>query len=284
MARVYWSARGERAVLDWYRRRLADWQFPHLTTLLPTCQGETFVLSAGPESALPLLLLHGGLANSAMWLRSIPAWAAHHRVHAIDIIGDPGFSVCRRPGFRDETHALWLDDVWRGLRLEHAALVGASLGGFLALDYARRRPGRVTRLALIAPAGVVRPRLGGLLWVALLSQLGHRGRLAALQIGFGLRLADLGDEERRYLEFLELVQRHVIGRAVLPGTLADTDFAGLDMPLLVMLGGRDLFFDMRRARARLVRCQPRAEVLWFEAAGHAVVDPTAPFDDFLHGE
>ena len=45
-----------------------------------------------------------------------------------------------------------------GLGLMRAAFVGLSLGSWLALDYASRRPDRVERLALICPAGIGRQK------------------------------------------------------------------------------------------------------------------------------
>src|SRR4029077_8038069 len=80
--------------------------------------------------------------------------AAHFRVYAIDLIGEPGLSARTRYKPGGEEHALWLDDVFKALSVNKAALVGVSLGGWLALDYAIRRPQRVTALALICPAGI----------------------------------------------------------------------------------------------------------------------------------
>jgi hypothetical protein len=46
-----------------------------------------------------------------MWMADVAAWAAHFRVYAIDMIGEPGLSARSRPPLHSEAHALWLDDV-----------------------------------------------------------------------------------------------------------------------------------------------------------------------------
>ncbi len=79
----------------------------------------------------------------------------------------------------------WLDDVLDGLKLERAALVGVSLGGALALDYAVRRPERVDRLALLAPSGIGRQRPGFLVKAILLQLLGRRRPPEAIVVGTG---------------------------------------------------------------------------------------------------
>jgi pimeloyl-ACP methyl ester carboxylesterase len=132
--------------LERYRQVLMHWPVPNEQPRVPTREGETFVIVCGPEEAPPLLLLHGSMANSAMWMGDIAAWSAHFRIYAVDIIGDAGLSAASRPPLATDAHALWLDDVMRGLSLTKASMVGVSLGGWLALDYATRRPERVESL------------------------------------------------------------------------------------------------------------------------------------------
>lgn len=58
------------------------------------------------------------------------------------------------------------------LGIARAAFVGTSLGGWLALDYATRRPERVDRLALLCPGGVGRQKRGWLFRALLLRPSG----------------------------------------------------------------------------------------------------------------
>jgi pimeloyl-ACP methyl ester carboxylesterase len=160
MARIFRSDAGKALIHGQYRFVLDRWPVPRRELRIPTCQGETFVVDCGPEGAPPVILLHGGATTSAMWVRSVRAWAESFRLYAIDIIGEPGFSAPSRPAFASDAHARWMDDLWSALHLERAPIVGASLGGLLALDYAIRRPEKVQTLVLLAPAGVARVRLG----------------------------------------------------------------------------------------------------------------------------
>jgi len=138
---IYKSLEGGRAVEERYRAFLERWPVPNEQLRIPTGEGETFVVACGPESAPPLLLFHGAGTNSTMWMGDVTMWCAQFRVYAVDLIGEPGLSAPSGPRLNSEAHAFWLDDVLQGLSLRRASLLGASLGGWLAPDYATRRPG-----------------------------------------------------------------------------------------------------------------------------------------------
>src|SRR5215472_3038614 len=135
---LYKSTTGEIAVHERYLELLRHWPVPSEHLRLQTRQGETFVIASGPKAAPVLLLFHGGAANSAMWIGDIAAWAAHFRVYAVDMTGEAGFSAPSRPPLNSDACALWLEDVLNALGITRASMVGVSLGGWLALDYAIR--------------------------------------------------------------------------------------------------------------------------------------------------
>jgi pimeloyl-ACP methyl ester carboxylesterase len=281
MPGLYWTRAGQQRVLGRYAALLQDCPVPNEQRRVSTCQGETFVLSCGPASAPPLILLHGGNTNSLMWLRSLPDWSRHFRVHAVDTIGDPGFSAPVRPALATDAYARWLDDVWSALGVTHAAVVGASFGGWLAMDYAIRRLERVERLALLAPAGIVRMDLGSQLKVAGLTLFGARGRRKALEISFGTDEASLVAEGREFFKFQGLVQTDFMSRMHLPAVMPDASLRSFKTPVLVVLGGRDIFFREDRMQRRLASCLPQAQVHCLADEGHGLGNPTALVTRFL---
>ena len=48
-----------------------------------------------------------------------------------------------------------MDEVLDALDVDHAPLVAASFGAWMAMQYCLARPQRVARLAMLAPAGIV---------------------------------------------------------------------------------------------------------------------------------
>jgi pimeloyl-ACP methyl ester carboxylesterase len=78
------------------------------------------------------------------------------RAIAVDL---RGYGLSDRPRTRGAyslaAYIADLDALFDVLGIRRAALIGQSMGGGLALRYAQRRPGRVTRLVLINPTGLV---------------------------------------------------------------------------------------------------------------------------------
>ncbi|MFE7098847.1 alpha/beta fold hydrolase [Streptomyces erythrochromogenes] len=146
------------AFRDAYDEVLAGWPEPVQAVELPTPYGLTRVNSCGPAGAPPLVLLPGGGATSAVWGACATAGAARtHRVHAVDLVGEPGLSV-PAPGRAPRTPgdlADWLDAVLDGIGPHGpVTLAGHSYGAWIAAHHAARRPARPARLVLIDPTQV----------------------------------------------------------------------------------------------------------------------------------
>src|SRR5271167_63811 len=105
----------------------------------------------------PVLLLHGGLANSNYWGNQVPALARNYRVIVMDSRGHGRSAQDERPYGYDlmASDVLGLMDF---LKLPKAAIVGWSDGAILGLDIAIHHPERLTKLFAFAansdPSGV----------------------------------------------------------------------------------------------------------------------------------
>ncbi|MFM7087363.1 MAG: alpha/beta fold hydrolase [Cyanobium sp.] len=112
------------------------------------------VLGQGP----PLLLLHGFDSSHQEFRRLAPLLAADHRLYIPDLYG---FGFCPRPQQGDYSPAGVLRHLEALLQAIAAregdrplGLIGASMGGSVAVELARRCPARIARLLLLAPAGL----------------------------------------------------------------------------------------------------------------------------------
>jgi pimeloyl-ACP methyl ester carboxylesterase len=97
----------------------------------------------------PVILLHGGLANSNYWGFQIPALAPHFEVIVVDSRGHGRSTRTDGP----ITYHLMASDVLAlmdALHIRKAALVGWSDGAIIGLDIAIHHPDRVTKLFAFA--------------------------------------------------------------------------------------------------------------------------------------
>ncbi|MEV6070706.1 alpha/beta fold hydrolase [Nocardia sp. NPDC052001] len=274
---IYKSAAGQAAIRERYREVLRDWPVPAEQRTIPTREGDTFVLVSGPEAAPPVVLLHGSGANSGTWRGDIPSWARHFRVYAVDLVGEPGGSAPSRPKLGTEAIALWLDDVLAGLGLSETAVVGMSLGGWHALDYAIRRPERVTALALLCPGGIGKQRYGWLLEAIVPRLLGRRDLRGSAQATTGL----YGAELEPILDDIVLTFTHFKPRTERLPRFTDEQLRGLPMPVLAIVGDQDAMLDSAETARRIRASVPDATVLMLPGVGHAILGQTDPVLNFL---
>jgi pimeloyl-ACP methyl ester carboxylesterase len=267
-------------VIREYRAVLDHWPVPRQEIELPTSHGATFVLACGPETAPPVVLLHGAQANSAAWLPDIALWSSRFRLYAVDMIGEAGLSARVRPPLTGGTYALWLDDVFTGLGLARAPLVGTSLGGWLALDYAVRRPARASALALICPAGIGRQK-NFLLAAAPYLLLGAWGKRKIVEKVFGPAPEQLPADLAAISGLMDRIGRAIKPRVIKIPRLSDAALEALAMPLLAIVGGRDALIDSYDTRARLKRHVPHAQICFIEEGYHFLPDQSQRVFEFL---
>jgi pimeloyl-ACP methyl ester carboxylesterase len=138
---------------DW---REVDWS-AHLHATEIDGARVTYV-DVGAGDATPVVFVHGLSGQWQNWLENIPRVAQERRVVALDL---PGFGTSEMP--REQIsipgYGRCVDALRDHLGLDRVALVGNSLGGFIAAEVAIQFPARVERLALVSAAGITSSNL-----------------------------------------------------------------------------------------------------------------------------
>jgi pimeloyl-[acyl-carrier protein] methyl ester esterase len=229
----------------------------------------------GAKPVLPVVWVHGWGMSSVIW-RAVPAFAAGPAL-ALDLPGHGGRLWDAGLG---ADAGLWADDLLARAS-ERAVWVGWSLGGLLALEAARRAPGRVARLILLAATprfvaqgqggcGMVADTLGQFMLGLVQDQALTLQRFLALQtVGAeGARevRALLGQVVAKSPPASEEALR--AGLAILRDTDLSASLDGLDLPVRVLLGERDRIVPP--CVAEMYRqALPHAEIHIQAGAGHA---------------
>ncbi|HYC57030.1 MAG TPA: alpha/beta fold hydrolase [Candidatus Binatia bacterium] len=100
-----------------------------------------------------VLLIHGIAGTSATWDEIIPALAARYTVIAPDLLGH-GDSAKPRGDYSLGAYASGIRDLLAVLGHSHATVIGHSLGGGVAMQFAYQFPQRCDRLVLVSSGGL----------------------------------------------------------------------------------------------------------------------------------
>jgi pimeloyl-ACP methyl ester carboxylesterase len=121
-----------------------------------TLHGHEVVLRVGGDPAAPVIvLIHGMAGSSNTWREVMPALSADHRVIAPDLLGH-GRSDKPSADYSLGAHASMLRDLLASLGIARATIVGQSLGGGVAMQFAYQYPEACERLVLVSSGGLGR--------------------------------------------------------------------------------------------------------------------------------
>jgi len=234
-----------------------------------------------------VLLIHGIGDNSTTWLDVIAHLASRHTVIAPDLLGH-GRSDKPRADYSVPAYANGMRDLLAVLGIDEVTVVGHSLGGGVAMQFAYQFPHLVQRMVLVSTGGVTREVNPALRFASLpvaqelLGLLQLPGLLPAIRaVGNVLERVgnDLGHETPDLMRVLAALPEAGARSAFLRTLRAVVDWRGqvvtmLDrsyltqgMPVQLIWGERDPVIPVTHARlAQAAMPGSRLEV--FAGAGH----------------
>jgi pimeloyl-ACP methyl ester carboxylesterase len=238
-------------------------------------------------SGPPIVLIHGITASSVVWEPVAPRLARHHTVLAPDLLGH-GQSAKPRGDYSMGAFASGIRDLVVSLGLGPVTVVGHSLGGGVAMQFAYQFPERVGRLALVSSGGLGRSvhaflraatLPGSELVIPLLADRRVLGAGRAVGRAFG-RIgfpfgndaiemarghASLGDPDSRNA-FVHTLRASVDvgGQRV---QAVDRLYLAAELPLLIVWGARDRIIPVGHGR-RAHELVPGSRFELFERSGH----------------
>jgi pimeloyl-ACP methyl ester carboxylesterase len=236
-----------------------------------------------------LLLLHGIGNNCQTWAGVIDRLAETHTVIAPDLLGH-GRSDKPRGDYSIAAYANGMRDLLSVLDIEQATVVGHSLGGGIALQFAYQFPERCQRLALVGSGGLGPELSAGLRAATLpgaeLVLTALAGISGPLRVGLQVleragrttgwrRVGDFAEAGDALLALRDVEARRAFlrtlrgvvdarGQAV---TALDRLYLADSIPMLVVWGSRDPIVPALHAET-VRSLVPSARVEVFDSAGH----------------
>lgn len=221
----------------------------------------------------PVILLHGWLESWDNWLGTMEALSRRHKAYALDFWGF-GESGKQGGGFTVEDYVEMVDQFMDRMGIDHALLVGHSMGGTVSLSLTLDHPERVRKVAAIGS-----PIVGD--GLSFFLRLASRRFLASLAyrmpgvIPLGVRISS-PLLARDWKTWYEMFKRD-LSRTTLESfhhsiaSLRQVDLRPrlkeIRVPALGIYGRTDRIVDPRQGKV-LAQGAPTAEVHYFQHSGH----------------
>ena len=265
---IFPSAEGRDQYLAAYEAMFSLWKAPHDAVDVKTRYGTTHINASGPEDGYPLVLLHGAGLSSTVWFANIAELSTHHRVYAVDMIGDAGKSVAERLLDKRADYAIWLKEVFDALSIERGDLLGHSFGGWLTLNMALAYPERLRKIVLLAPAASFRP-LGFI--TKLVFFLGEFRIHPPARSMLKAAAAKQTVLEETFVHLMEEVTRYCRPVMIYPNVYTDQELKQIDLPALLLIGDAEKIYNPRKAIERAQRLMPDLTFEIIPDAGHLLI-------------
>jgi pimeloyl-ACP methyl ester carboxylesterase len=270
-----------------------------------TAYGHRVCFRVAGDKGPVLLLIHGITGSSAHWEPIMPLLAERFTVIAPDLLGH-GESAKPRGDYSLGAYATGARDLLIALGHRRATVVGHSLGGGIAMQFAYQFPERTDRLVLMSSGGLGEEvhlllRAGTLpgseLVLPILASRHVRGVVGAVGRALGaLRLnpgPDIAELARGIGSLADSDARsaflHTLRAVIDPGgqrvSALDRLHLAQDMPSLVIWGERDPIIPVAHGRTAH-RAMPGSRLELLPGAGHfpQIEEPVAVADlltDFI---
>ncbi|MCU0525294.1 MAG: alpha/beta hydrolase [Elainella sp. Prado103] len=242
------------------------------------CDGDNASVSTAQtaDEQTPIVMLHGFDSSVFEFRRLLPLLAATHPVWAIDLLGfgftDRSIDLAFSPA-AIKTHLYY---TWKTLIGKPMVLVGASMGGAAAIDFALSYPEAVQQLVLIDSAGFT---AGPALGKYLIAPLGYLATafLRNLKVRQNISLKAYHDPSFASPDALSCAALHLDRIGWRQALIAFTRSGGygsfqqqlpqLRMPTLIVWGRCDRILGTTDAE-RFQQAIPNSQLVWIEACGH----------------
>lgn len=269
---VFPDAQAKQRYFDTYDTAIAQCPTPVETLDVDTRFGATRVYRHGPDRGAPIVLLPAFWATSAMWAPNTAGLAVDHPVYSVDPIGQPGASVQTTALRTPRDCADWISDLLTALKLVEVHLIGCSYGGWLAFNQALHTPERLGTISLLEPASVfAHSSVGFKLTAPTLIPTAPR-KLTRRAIARAFGNPTRGDPMNPIVDLI-VAGAHdfrALGASPAPKYPNDATLRSLQVPTLVVFGGRSAYHHGHAAADRARSLLPDGEVELWRTASHAV--------------
>ena len=155
MTSIYKSKEAKEIVMNLYEEKLESLQIDYDEIDVNTSFGQTRIIKTGNRKGKKLILFHGIHAGAPLTIEAVKELREDYLLIAIDTIGQATKSDETVLNIKDDSYAIWIDEVLEELEITSANFIGISYGAYILQKLITYKPKKIKKCIFVVPSGLV---------------------------------------------------------------------------------------------------------------------------------
>lgn len=233
-------------ILRLYDEKLSSLNISFEDINVLTSYGNTHVIRAGNKEGKKVVIFHGINSGAPIALEAIKELGDNYDLYAIDTIGQATKSDETILDVKDNSFAIWANEVVEGLGILKGDFIGISYGAFILQKLISHQPHRVGKCIFVVPSGLVNGKI--LRSIVNLSLPLTRFLITKKEEHLKSFLKNFVPEDDTFM--LRLQKEILLGVKMdyrRPQLLQESDIAHFENPVYMIVADDDIFFPGDKA-------------------------------------
>lgn len=253
MKSIYKSSQAREEILLFYDQKAQSLNFPFTEKDVLTSFGKTRVLISGKEGGKVIVVFHAIHAGAPLTMECIKNLEKDYKIYAIDTVGQATKSAETTINPKDDSFALWADEVLEKLNIEKADFIGVSYGAFIIQKLIKHKQHKIGKCIFVVPCGFANSDPWSSLTKLILPQV--KFQLTKKESDLRKFLRSFAPEDDKFMfEFQRAILKGMHLDYKRPPILQKKDVEGFSNPVYLIVADEDIFYPAQKCinQAKLV--------------------------------
>lgn len=155
MSTIYKNNQAKMDLMNLYDEKLESLQIDYTNIDINTQFGTTRVVKTGNEQKRKIVIFHGYNAGAPITLEAVLGLLNEYCFYVVETLGQATKSEENIINIKDDSFALWANEVLENLEIGKANIIGISYGAFIVEKLITYKPQQVEKCILVVPSGIV---------------------------------------------------------------------------------------------------------------------------------
>lgn len=155
MATIYKNNQAKIDLMKLYDEKLESLGIDYEELDVVTTFGNTRVTKTGNINGKTIVVFHGFSAGAPITLEAVIDLMEMYCFYVIDTIGQATKSDETVLNIKDDSFAVWSNEVLNGLEIRTAHFIGISYGAFILQKLIKHKPEKISKCIFVVPSGIV---------------------------------------------------------------------------------------------------------------------------------